>query len=594
MRRHSLLGFALAALAGWTCSQVVAPPVPPGDGGPGDGGPGDGGPGDGGTDAGEDGGADAGVTCGNPLASPEMDCGTMSWAKSPVTSRRRNHQLSFDRHDRRRSRSLRPRRPRTARPDSSQTPTWLPSIPTARSAPSSSAKRPLKLAVAGAIGGLVGNVFVIAGGHSATGVTDQSFSSVIQGDGTLGPWTLLPTTGGSDLAPAHARRVGGGRADALPARWLRRRNQCLERCRFGDRQRGWKPARAWATAGRAAAAAAVPFQRRAGLANHVYLAGGLNRTALSTIRPSFTNVAQGTILADGTIGAWIDMTPLPVALATHASVSSGGSLYGAGGINNTPAEENRVWVRADRRRWDPRGLATRRAAARQARPRAPAPDVREPFLLRRRGHRLQPGFDERDRHRDIRVARAPSPRRGAVARSSARHYRSPGHGSMIASHVSAPRSCSQPTLRWSSRSLPKTRLAPAELLGRADLRELTFQIPGVAAPSRLAAIPMRDLRFHPCHREPTRSTSPAPTASWRSSHARTSRTAIPVGPLPTLPSSARRTHSHRSRDRDRGRLWVPTWSCGRCRTASPSRASCGRTRSRGSPRRCLSRSATRA
>ena len=40
---------------------------------------------------------------------------------------------------------------------------------------------------------------------------------------------------------------------------------------------------------------------------------------------------------------------------------------------------------------------------------------------------------------------------------------------------------------------PEAQLAHAELLARADLREHTFRIPGVAAPLRLAAIPMREL-----------------------------------------------------------------------------------------------------
>jgi mono/diheme cytochrome c family protein len=39
----------------------------------------------------------------------------------------------------------------------------------------------------------------------------------------------------------------------------------------------------------------------------------------------------------------------------------------------------------------------------------------------------------------------------------------------------------------------EARLAHAALLARADVRELTFRIPGVAAPARLAAIPLREL-----------------------------------------------------------------------------------------------------
>ncbi len=39
----------------------------------------------------------------------------------------------------------------------------------------------------------------------------------------------------------------------------------------------------------------------------------------------------------------------------------------------------------------------------------------------------------------------------------------------------------------------ETRLSRAELLGRADVRELTLRIPGVASLTRLAVIPLRDL-----------------------------------------------------------------------------------------------------
>jgi len=40
---------------------------------------------------------------------------------------------------------------------------------------------------------------------------------------------------------------------------------------------------------------------------------------------------------------------------------------------------------------------------------------------------------------------------------------------------------------------PGKSLSHAELLSRGDLREVAFQIPGVAGPSRLAAIPLRNL-----------------------------------------------------------------------------------------------------
>jgi hypothetical protein len=77
------------------------------------------------------------------------------------------------------------------------------------------------------------------------------------------------------------------------------------------------------------------------LDEYVYIAGGLSQSAFDN-PPDLADVWRGQILADGTIGAWKQMTNLPVAEATHASFFYGGYLHICGGINDS-AQENRCW-----------------------------------------------------------------------------------------------------------------------------------------------------------------------------------------------------------------------------------------------------------
>jgi hypothetical protein len=77
---------------------------------------------------------------------------------------------------------------------------------------------------------------------------------------------------------------------------------------------------------------------------YLYLTGGLAVSAFQN-PPNLGDVISAQIAADGTLGPWNTLTPLPVPNATHASFFYGGYLYVAGGITGTtnPIQENRVW-----------------------------------------------------------------------------------------------------------------------------------------------------------------------------------------------------------------------------------------------------------
>jgi hypothetical protein len=80
------------------------------------------------------------------------------------------------------------------------------------------------------------------------------------------------------------------------------------------------------------------------LGDYVYLTGGLQQADGGDANPpDVTNTWLGQIEADGTLGGWTALTPLPVAEAAHAAFAYGGYLNVCGGINNVPAEEDRCW-----------------------------------------------------------------------------------------------------------------------------------------------------------------------------------------------------------------------------------------------------------
>ena len=269
--------------------------------------------------------------CEAPDASPMLPCGTLQFAKSGVLSRPRNHHVTLtsplasggwmlyaiaggngafpianvDRI--------------AVAPDGTLG-TWVPDkfYPTS---------------TAGAAGEVVGSVIVVAGGTIPNGtgfsVTDSAYSSVIQSDGSLGSWTPAGSVGkhrmhASAVTQGNTIWILGGFED--PNVW----SDIVSATVSSDGTvSSWQPA------------GNLPGPRShfsvTVLDDYVYIAGGLAASAF-TNPPDLKDVWLGQIQSDGTIGAWQELTSLPIGLATHASFAYGGNVYVCGGITDTPAE----------------------------------------------------------------------------------------------------------------------------------------------------------------------------------------------------------------------------------------------------------------
>jgi len=282
-------------------------------------------------DSGEDAGWDAAAACDSPDATTSLDCGTLDFAKSPVASRARNHHVTL----------LAPTGAGTmlyaiggANADApigfvDRVPvatdgslgTWVPGPA-------------LPVASGGLVGDLVSGVIVVAGGTTATGVTDKAYSSVVQPDGSLGAWQPAGTVlqnrmHAGSVAQGSTMWIMGGFED--PNVW----SDIVSATVKAD-----GTVSTWAPAGQ------LPGPRShfsvTLVDSYVYIAGGLAQSAFDN-PPDLQDAWRGQIQADGTIGDWTQMTNLAVAEATHASFFYGGYLHVCGGINDTPAEEDRCW-----------------------------------------------------------------------------------------------------------------------------------------------------------------------------------------------------------------------------------------------------------
>lgn len=185
---------------------------------------------------------------------------------------------------------------------------------------------PIPRATGGMTGAMVNSVIVIAGGSLGAAVTDQSYSAVVNADGSLGTWTDIGSVQNFRMHPGSI--VNGTRMYVMggfndPTVW----DDVVSATVNAD-----GTISGWAAAGK------LPAPRShfsATLhAGYIYLAGGLDKSAFQS-SPPLSTVFQGQILADGTLGNWVPMTALPEGVCTHASFFYGGYLYVGGGLGTS-------------------------------------------------------------------------------------------------------------------------------------------------------------------------------------------------------------------------------------------------------------------
>ncbi|MGD0528221.1 MAG: hypothetical protein ABSE49_24010 [Polyangiaceae bacterium] len=282
-------------------------------------------------DAGEDAGWDAAAACDSPDATTALPCGTLAFAKSPVASRPRNHHVTL----------LAPTGAGTTLyaigGANGEAPiAYVDRVPIAAdgSLGAWTTGPALPVASGGLVGDVVNGVIVVAGGTTASGVTDKAYSSVIQPDGSLGAWQaagsiLKDRMHAGSFTIGNTMWIMGGFED--PNVW----SDIVSATVQPD-----GTVSAWASAGQ------LPGPRShfsvTVVGSYVYIAGGLAQSAFDN-PPDLQDAWRGQVQADGTVGDWVQMTNLAVAEATHASFFYGGYLHVCGGINDVPAQEDRCW-----------------------------------------------------------------------------------------------------------------------------------------------------------------------------------------------------------------------------------------------------------
>ncbi len=289
-------------------------------------------------------GGSATVACDSPDATPTTPCGSLTFAASDVKSRKRNHHVSFLATTKAGSfiyviggtNGSFPLK-NVDRFPLGEDGSLAPSVD----------QSPLPVAVGGLTGGVATSgathVVVVAGGTNGAAVTDQSYAAVVGDDGTLGAWSpagsvLHPRMHPGAIVKGDTVYVMGGFDD--PDVW-----DDVVRATVGADG----TLSAWSPAGTLPGKRSHFSVTRVG--DDLYLAGGLDHSAFGN-PPMLADTWHGHLAADGTVGDWTPMPPLPVGLATHASFYYGGYLYVGGGITDSPpAQERRFWrspIQADR------------------------------------------------------------------------------------------------------------------------------------------------------------------------------------------------------------------------------------------------------
>lgn len=67
----------------------------------------------------------------------------------------------------------------------------------------------------------------------------------------------------------------------------------------------------------------------------LYVAGGVRQGPRETLEAVYNQVSRAPIAADGTLGAWVDDTPLPVPTGFHSVAVISGRVYLAGGLTSS-------------------------------------------------------------------------------------------------------------------------------------------------------------------------------------------------------------------------------------------------------------------
>ncbi len=285
---------------------------------------------------------DAGVTdagapvvqCADPRALPEMKCGSLTWATSPTTTRKRNHHATLLATTRNGSflYAIGGFEKSTALASVVRIP-----LTSDGSVGAPVDEPPLPLAVGGLTGAVASNLVVIAGGMAGGKVSDASYAAAIHDDGSLGEWKPSGSV-------KHARFHAGAFASGSTVYVLG----------------GFDASSVWDDVLKATVqpdGALSPWTAAGNLMGprshfsvslvdgYVFVAGGLDKREVSAAVPPLADVARARIGDDGSLQDWTAMPSLPVGISTHASFFFGGYLYVGGGITGTTSlrEEKRVW-----------------------------------------------------------------------------------------------------------------------------------------------------------------------------------------------------------------------------------------------------------